>query len=139
MVAMPLAAQTFVSAYRVRLKEHRKTYKALFIIVFIFLIFNTLVVLFNKELYLVLDNPKKHFAYNMHIASQLAKKLKKEKIFCLKTDESMQQRLRFYGIGTCDDIHLHELSIKNTQEADVTISYKNKILYKANVTKLNSK
>jgi hypothetical protein len=40
------------------------------------LILNTLLVFFNKELYLVLDNPKKNFAYNMDVAKELSQKLK---------------------------------------------------------------
>jgi len=138
-IALPLAAQTFVSSYRVRLKEHRKGYRAMFVLAFVFLILNTLVVFFNKELYLVLDNPKKNFAYNMHVAKALAEKLKNKGIECVKTDHKMQERLRFYSVGKCEQNQLRSLSLKSKKEADVTIRYKNKILYKATVTKLNSK
>jgi len=61
MLALPLAAQTFISSYRVRLKMFRKNYKAIFVVSFILLFINTLVLLFNKELYLVINNPKKTF------------------------------------------------------------------------------
>jgi hypothetical protein len=138
-VAMPLAAQTFVSSYRVRLKEHRKGYRAIFILAFILLILNTLVVFFNKELYLILDNPKKNFAYNMHIAKELAQTLKNNNIKCLRTDNKMQRRLRFYGIEKCSKYILLELPLSGKKQADVTISYKGKILYRGNVTKLNNK
>jgi hypothetical protein len=138
-VALPLAAQTFASSYRVRLKEHRKGYRAIFILAFLFLILNTLLVFFNKELYLVLDNPKKNFAYNMHVAKELAQELKSKGISCVTTDNKMQKRLRFYSIGKCADRSLQALPIESTQPADVTIRYKNKVLYKAVVTKLNSK
>ena len=138
-IALPLAAQTFVSSYRVRLKEHRRAYKAIFVSSFILLILNTLVVFFNKELYLVLDNPKKNFAYNMHIAKSLAQKLKAQNIDCVTTDRRMQKRLRFYAVTQCDKNILKELPLKSKREPDVTISYKNRILYKATVTKLNSK
>jgi len=138
-IALPLAAQTFVSSYRVRLKEHRRGYKVIFVSSFILLILNTLVVFFNKELYLVLENPKKNFAYNMHIAKDLAKALKEKNIDCVTTDPKMQKRLRFYAVTQCNQNILKELPLKSKREPDVTISYKNKILYKATVTKLNSK
>ena len=68
MLGLPLAAQTFISSYRVRLKIFRKGYKIIFIVSFLLLILNTVVVFFNKEIYLLIENPKKHFAYDMHVA-----------------------------------------------------------------------
>jgi hypothetical protein len=138
-LALPLAAKTFAHSYRVRLKNFRKRYRAIFILAFVFLIFNTLIVLFNKELYLILDNPKKHFAYKMHIAKELANKLKAMNIFCVTTDKDMQLRLKFYSIDKCDENYMKEISLDAKQKNNVTISYKNKVLYKANVTKLNNK
>jgi len=134
-VSLPLAAQTFISSYRIRLKMFRTGYKAAFTLSFIFLLLNTMVVLFNKDLYLLLDKPKKHFAYDMHIAKELAQALKEKDITCVMTDEEMQLRLKFYGIKYCKK-HL----LKNTsQTPNVTISYRNKTIYTASVTKLNNK
>jgi len=137
-LSLPLAAKTFAHSYRVRLKNFRKGYRSIFVLAFIFLIFNALIVMFNKELYLVLDNPKKHFAYKMHIAKELAQKLKDKKIFCVTTDKKMQERLRFYSISKCSETLLQEIK-RDAENSDVTISYKGKILYKANVTKINNK
>ncbi len=138
-LALPLAAKTFAHSYRVRLKNFRKRYRAIFILAFLFLIFNTLVVLFNKELYLVLDNPRKHFAYKMHVAKELANKLKAMNIFCVTTNPDMQLRLKFYSIDKCDKNILSEINLDSNKKSNVTISYKNKVLYKASVTKLNNK
>lgn len=138
-LALPLAAKTFAHSYRVRLKNFRKGYRAIFILAFVFLIFNALIVLFNKELYLILDNPKKHFAYKMHIAKALANKLKAMNISCVSTNKAMQERLKFYFIGKCDKNILQELKLNANEKNNVTISYKNKVLYRANVTKLNNK
>lgn len=138
-LALPLAAKTFEHSYRVRLKDFRKKYRAIFILAFVFLIFNSLLVLFNKELYLLIQNPKKHFAYNMHIAKELASSLKSMNIFCVKTNEDMQKRLKFYSIDECDKNILTETDLNSVGKKLVTISYKNKILYKANVTKVNNK
>ena len=136
MIALPLIAQTFVSSYKVRLKMFRTKYRIIFLISFIFLAFNYLVVLFNKELYLILDNPRKHFAYKTHIAHDLAEKLKSKNIDCVTTDKKMSLRLSFYGIGHCDRFKLEERSL-NEEGSDVTISYRNKKLYSATVTKIN--
>ncbi|QOP44063.1 hypothetical protein FJR45_08965 [Sulfurimonas sediminis] len=138
-LALPLAAKTFAHSYRVRLTNFRKRYRAIFVLAFVFLIFNTLIVMFNKELYLLLDNPKKHFAYKMHIAKKLATKLKAMNISCVKTSQDMQKRLKFYFIDKCDENVLQELQPHSSIRSDVTIRYKNKILYKANVTKINNK
>jgi hypothetical protein len=138
-IALPLAAQTFATSYRVRLKEYRGGYRAIFIAAFLLLIANTLLVFFNKELYLVLDNPKKNFAYNVNIAKELAEHLKAKAITCVESDPKMQERLRFYGIAKCKDNKLIELPLESKKPSDVTIRYKNKILYRAVVTKLNNK
>ena len=138
-VALPLAAQSFVSSYRVRVKEFRKKYKLIFTIAFLFLVLNSVVVFFNHELYRFLENPKKHFAYDMHVAKELAAHLKKEDISCVKTNYKMQLRLKFYGIGECDDILLNEVPLQSPRPKNVTISYNSKPVYKAFVTKINSK
>lgn len=138
-LALPLAAKTFEHSYRVRLKNFRKRYRIIFVLAFIFLIFNTLLVLFNKELYLLIQNPKKHFAYNMHIAKELANSLKSMNIFCVNTNEDMQRRLKFYSIDKCDENILTETDVNSVGPRSVTVSYKDKVLYRANVTKVNNK
>jgi len=137
-VALPLVAQSFVSSYRVRLKEHRKGYKLIFIFSLIFLISNALLVYLNKNLYPFLENPKHHFAYKIHIAKELAKVLEKRNINCVSTNKKMQLRLQFYKIGKCSKYRLIEESLKNKNLSDVTVSYKNKIVYRANVTIINN-
>lgn len=134
-VSLPLAAQSFVSSYRVRLKKFRTKYRLVFSLSLLFLVLNALVVFFNKELYLLVKNPHRHFAYNMHIAKDLAKKLRLEGYSCVKTDYKMQLRLKFYGIDECQGNILKEVA-KNKPH-NVTISYKNKIIYTGIVTKLN--
>lgn len=137
-LALPLGAQTFYSSYRVRLKMFRTKYKLIFIISLVFLLINSFVVIFNKELYLLLDNPKTHFAYKMHIAKELATQLKKRKIYCVNSKGEMQKRLKFYAISECENNILIENSIKNIENSNVTISYKNVPIYNAYVTKINT-
>ena len=137
-IALPLAAQSFISSYRVRLKVYRKRYKLAFVLSFIFLISNTLLVFFNKELYVFMQNPKNHFAYEMHVAKELSNILKERDILCLTTDEKMQTRLKFYGVTKCKDILLVEKNIRAEKATSVTISYKNSVLYRADVTIINN-
>lgn len=137
MLALPLAAQTFYKSYRVRLHIFRKKYKMIFILSLLFLIFNSLVVFFNKELYIFIDNPKKYFAYKMHIAKELAVELHKRDISCVNTDKRMSLRLAFYGIHKCEKFTLDKVSFNSKVEDIVTISYENVTVYKASVTKVN--
>ena len=136
LVALPLVAQTFSSSYRVRLKHFRIKYKIAFVLSLCFLFFNSFIVLLNKNIYLFIDNPQKHFAYKMHIAKELATELKKNGFGCVKTDKQMQKRLKFYGIFKCENNLLLQC---NHKEADVTISYKNKPIYNGCVTIINNK
>jgi len=137
-VALPLVAQSFVSSYRVRLKEHRTGYKLIFIFSFIFLISNTLLVNFNKNLYPFMENPKLHFAYKMNVAKELASILKTKNINCVTTDKRMQLRLFFYKIAKCNKYRLLEIPLKSRERNNVTVSYKKKIVYRANVTIINN-
>ncbi len=134
MLALPQVAQTFVHSYRIRLPQFRKRYKLMFGVSLFLLSFNYIVVIFNKELYSYLDNPKKHFAYKSHVAKELAEELEKRNIKCVGTNTDMQLRLKFYNIGKCTQVLLKE----NDFRKDVTIRYKGNSLYQASVTKINN-
>jgi len=137
-LALPLAAQTFINSYKVRLKKFRKRYKLIFILSLLFLIINALLVLFNKELYIFLDNPKDNFAYKMHVAKELAQDLHTKGIDCIDSSDKMSKRLYFYGIDACKMYKLNELDVHSKKVANVTIRYAGRIVYKANVTKINT-
>ncbi|WP_455756699.1 hypothetical protein [Sulfurimonas sp.] len=137
-LALPLAAQSFYSSYRVRLKMFRGKYKMIFTLSAAFLLVNFFVVLFNRELYLVIDNPKKHFAKKMHIAKELSQELKNRNIRCIKTESNMARRLKFYGIDSCNQNILTEEKISESNSKSVTISYKYRSIYSATVTNINN-
>jgi hypothetical protein len=101
------------------------------------LLVNSSIVFYNKYLYLLIQNPKKHFAYKMQVARELAQELKKKDIYCIDADKKMSLRLRFYGISECKKYYLHENNLNSSTSSNVTISYNNKAVYKATVTKLN--
>lgn len=131
-------AKLFEHSYRVRLKNFRRGYKAIFSISIVLLVLNSFVVIFNEHLYMFIKEPKKHFAHKMHIAKPLANELLKNGINCINSDEKMTQRLQFYGVAKCNEYKLVE-NPKTIQDGlSVTISYKKRVIYRANVTKLNS-
>jgi len=130
-----IAARVFIASYSVRLPVYRKNYKFLFLIAITFLCLHFFLILFNKELYRFIDNPKHHFAYHNHIAKELAKELKRKNIECIQTDYKMQLRLEFYGIAFCRKYKLSEKVDENKET--VTISYDSIPIYKAYVTKIN--
>lgn len=135
-IALPIVASSFVSSYRVRLKQFRKGYKMMFIVSLALLFINTVIVLFNKELYRIIENPKKHFVYKFHIAKELANKLKNKSINCVDTDVEMQKRLYFYGVTKCDKYKLTKQYLDTKNKESVTISYKNRSIYSAIVTNI---
>lgn len=137
-LALPLAAQTFYHSYRVRLKIFRTRYKLVFIVALILLVINSITVLFNKELYYFMNKPQNHFAYKMHVAKELANELKSRGIRCVKTEHRMSNRLKFYGITNCTSYTLIENDLKKGAKSNVTISYKNRAVYIANVTEINT-
>jgi hypothetical protein len=71
-LCLPLVAQTFEHSYRVRLSIFRRNYRVAFVVSLVLLLINSTVVFFNKYLYYVIEEPKKHFSYKMHVAKELA-------------------------------------------------------------------
>jgi hypothetical protein len=136
-LALPLIGQTFESSYRVRLNMFRKNYRLAFVISLALLLINSSAVLFNKYLYHVVKEPKKHFSYNLHVAKELSQELKKRDINCVDTNIKMSKRLEFYGVTKCNNYLLEENYLNSTNLDSVTISYKNRLVYSANVTKIN--
>ncbi|WP_229860065.1 hypothetical protein [Candidatus Sulfurimonas baltica] len=136
-LALPLIAQTFEHSYRVRLNKFRKSYRVIFIVSLALLLINSSAVLFNQYLYHIIENPEKHFSYKMHVAKELASELKNRGIFCVSTDMRMSKRLKFYGVTKCNNNKLEENAFDSLKDNSVTISYKNRVVYSAFVTKVN--
>lgn len=98
-IAIPVMVKLFMHSVRVRLREFRRIHYYFAIISITFLVINFCILIGNKYLYLLLENPKKHFAYRHHIAKELAIELNTLGINSLKTyDEKLQLRLKFYNI-----------------------------------------
>lgn len=127
-ISVPLMVKLFFHTLRIRLNQFRKRHHFFSILVLIMLTLNVLLTLYNKPIYLFLDNPKKHFAYKYHIAKELAAFLKSNNIDEVYSDDKkMIQRLKFYNIKKGDKyfISLHEFENYNTH---VGIKYHGKIV-----------
>ncbi|PHO18011.1 hypothetical protein CPU12_07535 [Malaciobacter molluscorum LMG 25693] len=98
-IAIPLMVRLFFHSYRVRLSEFRKIHNFFAFLVLITLSLNIVITIFNKPLYLILENPKKHFVYKYHVVKELSKELKKQHInFITSSDDKLLLRLKFYKI-----------------------------------------
>lgn len=138
MLMLPLAGETFLRTYRVRLPQFRGRYRLLFFSALGLLALNAMVVFFNPWLYRVLSKPSRHFAYTMHVAKELSRVLHAHRIGCVDAhDEQMQLRLRFYGIAQCESHHLQAHTVHDAIK--VTISYMDVPVLTTYVTNIHNK
>ncbi len=127
-VAIPIMVKTFLNSYRVRLPQFRVKHKIGINIALGVLLINTMILLANKPIYFILDNPKKHFAYKHHFAQDIANKLKENGISSIKaTSKRLQERLKFYGIGSHSKYSLYPYRV-TPLDKDITIKYHNMAL-----------
>jgi len=134
-VAIPVMVKLIMHSIRVRLKEHQLNYHLLGYVLLFSLVVNFGMFVFNKSLYLILDNPKKHFAYDYHIAKELAFKLKLMGIQNIQVeDNSLQTRLQFYGIKSNGQYKLLKTNFKD-KKYDIKIEYFGKTVAKYDIKK----
>jgi len=127
-IAVPLMVKTFLHSYRVRLKEFRYKHKVFANIMLLTLLINTTILLFNKPIYLFLNDPKDHFAYRFHIVNDLAKQLKLlgiKKVYC--EDRKLQKKLDYYGVTNSNVNILLDTKVP-TYHKKIEIKYGNKII-----------
>ncbi|MEA2018051.1 MAG: hypothetical protein U9N59_06350 [Campylobacterota bacterium] len=129
-IAIPIMVKLFIHSLRIRLKEFRKMHYLIARVALVILVLNFAGFVFNKYFYLIIENPKKHFAYKYHIAKELANKLKSTGITAISIDDkSLMLRLKFYGIGYSDKYYLTKLkNVKYNQIIEV--NYHNKVIEK---------
>ena len=127
-IAIPIMVKLFIHSLRIRLKEFRKMHYILVRVAMIVLILNFAGFVFNKYFYLLIENPKKHFAYKYHIAKGLANKLKHTGITSISVeDKSLMMRLKFYGIEDSNKYYMTKSKyVKYNQVID--INYHNKVI-----------
>ncbi len=139
LLTTPIMVKTFISSYRVRLREYRRKYRLFLTIGMSFLLLSTVTIYMNKFLYLVISKPMKHFVYNNHVAKELAQHLKEMGIKGVASqDARLQLRLKFYGIEQDRNVRIYKY--KPLAEAqNVTIRYNNVDVAEYYVTNLYKK
>lgn len=96
---IPLMVRQFLSDIRIRLPMFQNSYKNRFLIVLIFLVFEAMLLIFSKQIYLISNNTDNLFLNQFYIAKEISIELKKKNISKVKIDDKkMQKRLKFYGI-----------------------------------------
>lgn len=134
-VAIPVMVKLIMHSIRVRLTEHQRNYLVLGYLLLFSLVVNFGIFIFNKSLYVVLDNPKKHFAYDYHIAKELAIQLKTLGIQNIAIENSkLRERLSFYGINTDGNMTLVETTLQDNKY-DIKIEYFGKVVAKYDIYK----
>ncbi len=105
MIAIVLMLDVFNHAIGVRLPQFQKQYKQGFIVVMSFLLLSVLFIVGHKMLYLVLKDPKHHFADRIYRPYLLAENLKSQGIKCYDGAHGRERyQLRYYGILPCSPI-----------------------------------
>ena len=97
---------------------------------------NVILTFINKPLYLILQNPTKHFVYQYHFVKELAEELSKREIKSITTDDiELALRLKFYNIEHGDD---YFLTLKNYDYPSerISIKYYGKEVFVAYLIKL---
>ena len=107
-ICTPLLVSSLMSSYRIRLPNLRLRYTILIECALVFLALCYIAIIFNTFLYAFFSKPQKHFAYNYHLAKELAAELKARGITSIKTNDKMQLRLEFYGIKLGKSLVLEE-------------------------------
>ncbi|MBD3790495.1 MAG: hypothetical protein IE885_09085 [Campylobacterales bacterium] len=102
MIAVVLMIEVFNKSIRVRLPQFQRKYRWGFYTVIAVLIFNTLLIVFHKPIFALMDDPKKHFAYRIYKPYWLMQELRQKGQSCFDThDERLRYQLRYYGVPSC--------------------------------------
>merc|ERR1711879_863959 len=86
-IYLPFMVRIFLHTVRVRLPQFRNRHYYLSTLVLLVLFANVVLTIFNKPVYLVLENPKKHFAYKYNFAKEIANELKANNINSIESDD----------------------------------------------------
>lgn len=104
MIAIVLMLDVFNHTIRVRLPQFQRRYKYGFAVVISFLAFSVFLIVGHKLLFLILDDPKKHFAYQIYQPYLLAKELRSQGIECYDGAHGRERyQLKYYEIPLCRD------------------------------------
>lgn len=104
MISIVLMLDVFNHAIGVRLPQFQKSYKRGFIVVMSFLLLSVFLIVGHKLVYLVLKDPKTHFAHSIYKPYMLAEDLKSKGIECYNGAHGRERyQLRYYDILPCSE------------------------------------
>ncbi|MBX7491080.1 glycosyltransferase family 39 protein [Helicobacter turcicus] len=98
LLGIPLMTNLYLSGLRVRLPQFRARYRIPFLATFIVLLAVSVTLFLSKPLFVFIPDSNEHFAHRHFIAKELANALHKKGVTSVNTDETLQLRLKFYGI-----------------------------------------
>jgi hypothetical protein len=102
LVSIALMLNIYLNSLRVRIYEHQKGYKLGFIFVISTLIISSLTIIFHKNIFDILDDNRKHFAYSVYKPYWLSNQLKEKNIFCYDTNSTKEEsQFLYYGLKRC--------------------------------------
>ncbi len=134
-IFLPYMVRTFLHTIRVRLPQFRNKHYLISSLVLIVLFINLFFTIVNKPLYMLVEDPKKHFIYKYDYVKQLAKDLKENHINDIYTDDKkVLLRLKFYDINSGDKFYLSTKDLK-IYDYKFEIKYYGKVIYTAYVIK----
>lgn len=94
--------ETFQKSIEVRLPIFQQKYKKAYYLVMVSFIFSSLIIIFHKSIFYILDNPQKHFAYKIYYPYYKMQELKLSHISCIKNIQSKYRyQFEFYDIDEC--------------------------------------
>jgi len=106
-IFLPYMLRTFLHTLRVRLPQFRYRHNYTLLLVLFVLFINVTLTIFNKPIYLLLENPEKHFIYKYNFAKEIAQELKVKNINKIQSDEKeLLLRLQFYGIEQGNEYYI---------------------------------
>jgi hypothetical protein len=103
-IAIILMLDVFNHSVRVRLPEFQKRYKRAFFIVIASVGVSAFIIVFHQSLYLLSQEPSKHFAKRIYQPYFLSKELHSRGIECYDDAHGRElYQLRYYDIHPCDN------------------------------------
>lgn len=135
-IFLPYMVRAFLHTIRVRLPQFRNKHYRIVTITLFVLFLNVVLTIYNKPLYLLLDNPRKHFAYQYDFIKDISIYLKKNSINNVSSeDKGLLLRLKFYGIKEGTDYFITTRKITNFYKT-IKVKYNGKEVYSLYIKKL---
>ncbi len=102
LISIALMLNIYLNSLRVRIYEHQKGYKLGFIFVVSTLIISSVTIILHQNIFNILNDNRKHFAYSVYKPYWLSTQLKEQNIFCYDTNSIKQEsQFLYYGLKRC--------------------------------------